>query len=264
MLTFIKRIYRAVFPRKRHPLLDAEVPPTLEDARREAAYQRGLRAEHRDDPFVSHRYAEGLRWRHVMESYLHGERPWQVLDVGAGNGAVELAFGGDPRFTPASIEPLWNDEVLRIHREGDTPIRRSLAEGDRLPFRDRTFHGVLLLETIEHLRNPAAVAGEIGRVVRGGGVVVITTPPRFRYALRPDPHFNIPGLVVLPSRLQRAVAAAKGYGGPEHYVGRIYSSISQIAALFPDCKVESVISRSRGPRRWLWDAIILRSTEETR
>jgi SAM-dependent methyltransferase len=253
---FAARVFRRFFPRREHPLLDAADVRVPRDASFESAYARSLAEEFADgaEPFVAQRYREGMRWRSVVAHFARG----RVLDVGGGNGAIELAFAASERFTPFSVEYLWNAAAARVHQYAATPFRRSLADAATLPFHDRSFDVVLFLETLEHVRNPHAVGAEIARVLRDDGIVLITTPPRWRYAFKPDPHFGVRGLVLLPPALQRSVAARRGYDGPEHFVDRIYSSVKQIERCFPDCDVVEVLSRSRAPQIWFWDAIVLR------
>ncbi len=113
-----------------------------------------------------------------------------------------------------------------------------------------------MLETLEHLHEPRAVAMETARVLQSGGALLVTTPPRWRYAFAPDPHFGIRGLVVLPPRLQRLFAARRGFSRADHYVHKIYGSTKQVAWTFRELALRSVLSRSRTPKRWFWDAIL--------
>jgi len=45
-----------------------------------------------------------------------------------------------------------------------------------LPFRDATFDGVVAIEGIEHLENPYLPAREFFRVLRPGGLLILSTP----------------------------------------------------------------------------------------
>jgi len=229
---------------KLHPLLDAKLTPLPRDEANARAYR-----EHEPDthPFVAARYDEGRRWRHVLAAYTTG----RVLDAGAGNGAIELAFSADDRFRVVSVESLWNETAHRLH------VRRVIADAAALPFRDGAFDAVLSLETIEHLVRPREAGAETCRVLRDGGIILLTTPPKWRYLLRRDPHFGIRGLAALPPSLQRRIAASRGFREAHHYVDRIYRSVPQIARLFPCARVRDVLTRSRGPTRWFWDAVVL-------
>ncbi len=245
-MSTVRRFFRRFFPRLRDPLLDAEVEPAADDARFERAY---LALVDRSDPFLAARYFEGRRWRNVLRAF--APPPARILDVGAGDGAIELAFAAGG-YEVVSVEPIWNDVARRLG------VRRVIADVARLPFRGGVFDALLCLETLEHLEQPRAAASEMSRVVRREAVLLLTTPPRWRFALRGDPHFGIPGLLLLPARWQRRIAARKGFDRSDHYVERIYGSIRQIERALSPFRIDRVLSRSRLPRRWFWDAVVMR------
>jgi SAM-dependent methyltransferase len=249
-----RRMFRALLPRRRHELLDGEQVAVSLDTQYSRTYAAVLeRHESNPSDFLTHRYVEGLRWRNVLNHYTHGGR---VLDVGAGNGAVELAFAASPSWHSFSIEAEWNDMFRELREASGGRVRRVVGDAAQLPFRANTFQTITLLETIEHVRDPERIALEAERVLDDDGLVMLTTPPRWRYAFRPDPHFAIRGLVVLPPAVQRSVAASRGYTRSDHYVDRIYSSTKQLARVFRAFVLREVLSRSRAPRRWFWDAVV--------
>ncbi|HEX2165362.1 MAG TPA: class I SAM-dependent methyltransferase [Thermoanaerobaculia bacterium] len=267
---FGRRAYRRLFPRLRDELLDAEVRPLADDSRLEAIYRERIQDEDEGlgaAGFLAARYREGMRWRNLLERLLPdceraaGSR-LRVLDLGAGNGAVELALSADPKLAPVSVDRLHNATAIAIHRRAGKPFRRVVCAADRLPFRGAAFDAMLCLETIEHLEQPRESGREAARVLRPNGVILLTTPARSRYAFRPDPHFGIRGLALLPAASQRAVAARRGFDAPHHYVHRLYRTTTQIASLFPGCSLQRILSRSRAPRRWSWDALVFLKEEE--
>jgi len=265
VLAAAKRLVRRWLPRLTHPLLDAAFRDERRDGELDRAYRAVVARLEPDvafDPFVMNRYYEGRRWREVVRHYLGAER-LRLLDAGAGNGAIELAFNATDDLRAFSVEREWNHTASAIHATARIPFRRALADARALPFAESTFDGILCLETIEHVRDADRVGRELSRVLRPGGIVLVTTPPRWRYALAPDPHFAIRGLALLPHAWQRRIAARRGYTEAHHHVEKLFGSVSDIARLFPSCRVEEVLSRSRAPKRWFWDAILLRRIAST-
>lgn len=267
-LARLRRLYRLIFPRRTDPLLDAEPRSYPADTAFARAYEREVKTAAGgpgEAAFLEARFREGVRWREVLLRLLaEQERSppargrHRVLDLGAGNGAIELALAASPDLLPFSVDRLWNEEARRIHRRADMPFRRIVAEAPALPFRDAAFDAALSLETLEHLAEPATAGREAARVLWSGAPILLTTPSRWRYALRPDPHFGLRGLALRSPEGQRRTAARHGFDGPHHYVHRLYGSTRQIARLFPGFRVVRVLTRSRAPRKWLWDALVLR------
>lgn len=95
-----------------------------------------------------------------------------ILDVGCGTGFMTetLAEAGH-RGVGIDLRP----EGLRAG-EGRPPGCRYLrADATRLPFREGRFDGVLLLDVLEHVDDRLLLA-EVRRVLRPGGVAVVTAP----------------------------------------------------------------------------------------
>jgi SAM-dependent methyltransferase len=63
-----------------------------------------------------------------------------------------------------------------IHVRKTTSIPVVIGDMTRMPFRDGVFDGVTTGETLEHLDDDTAAAGEIGRVLAEGGTCVATVP----------------------------------------------------------------------------------------
>jgi 2-polyprenyl-3-methyl-5-hydroxy-6-metoxy-1,4-benzoquinol methylase len=189
--------------------------------------------------------------------YLPSEQ-LSVLDVGGGNGAIELALSAESRFRTTSVEMLWNDTARSLSVRAGRKFQRVVADAARLPFRAGQFDVILCLETLEHVEDAATTGAEIARVTRSRGLLLVTTPPRWRYAFAGDPHFGIRGLALLPAGMQRYVAGRHGFVKAHHYVAKLYGSVREVARAFRGFGVQDVLSRSRAPRRWFWDALILR------
>jgi SAM-dependent methyltransferase len=95
-----------------------------------------------------------------------------VLDLGCGRGGLVEQLE-HPLRQVIGVDP---DLVsLREHRlAGAMPLAAALS--DTLPFQEACFDMVLASWLLEHLAEPGKVMGEIGRVLRPGGVFVFITP----------------------------------------------------------------------------------------
>jgi SAM-dependent methyltransferase len=95
----------------------------------------------------------------------------RVLDLGCGTGANTLAYR--QLGTVVGIEP--NPEALAFAlKAGCSALCR--GGGTELPVRDACMDIVLASDVLEHIDDDAAVAREIRRALRPGGVFVCTVP----------------------------------------------------------------------------------------
>ncbi|HZU75356.1 MAG TPA: methyltransferase domain-containing protein [Dehalococcoidia bacterium] len=115
-----------------------------------------------------------VRWaaiRTLLAAVRKRQRAATVLEVGAGSGEMTLEIAG-------ALEPA------RLYTFDITPPRppsRLVADcftGDAtaLPLRDATQDVVTLFDIIEHIPDDAAALAETYRVLRPGGVVLVTVP----------------------------------------------------------------------------------------
>jgi SAM-dependent methyltransferase len=91
-----------------------------------------------------------------------------VADLGAGGGQNSLLLAR------RGLVPVACDIVPAARRDGLLAV--GLDAGGHLPFRDGALAGVLAGEIIEHVYDPALLLRECRRVLRPGGVLVLTTP----------------------------------------------------------------------------------------
>jgi SAM-dependent methyltransferase len=94
----------------------------------------------------------------------------RVLDLGggAGNMAHHLAHYGEV----TSIE--YNPRPIPIAQQRG--VTTAQGSGDALPFPDATFDLVALLDTVEHIPDELGVFAECARVLKPGGVLLVTVP----------------------------------------------------------------------------------------
>jgi len=169
-------------------------------------------------------------------------RELRVLDVGAGNGGIAVAFANVPRMRVDATDVLRNPSFSRAVRATGLPVRRTLGRAGALPYADRSFDLVLLIDVLEHVRERRAMGREVMRVLAPGGIAFVTTPARLRYFNRPDPHYGVRGLLALPNFAQRLVvnrilgmrtATAQGTSIPAYDVEHTFWHYREIARLFP-------------------------------
>ncbi len=216
--------------------------------------------------FAHSRLAEGRELaEHPYINSATVERPIRCLDVGSGNGGVAVALANVPRFRVETIDLGRNSTMERVRRSTGLPIGRTLGDVSALPFADETFDVVLLIDVVEHVRDRRRMGSEAMRVLKPGGVCFITTPARLRYFWRPDPHYGVRGLVILPNGLQRfiidrvlrrRVSSQSGFPAPAYDVEHTFWHVVELARLFPGRKsVEALYHfplAGGPPLSWEW------------
>lgn len=108
----------------------------------------------------------------ILRHWLRPDRPLALLDMGCGTGAHLLALS---QFGPAAGCDVSPEAVAYCHTRGLAGVVVQ-TDPDRLPFPDASFDLVTALDVIEHIDDDVAMLREIGRVLKPGGAVFITTP----------------------------------------------------------------------------------------
>lgn len=141
------------------------------------------------------------------------------LDIGCADGyyALGLAERG-----AASVVGVEVDSAL-VTRAASLPhppsVSYRLGAGERLPFDDGTFDGVLLNEVLEHAKDDAGTLSEVARVLRPGGLLALFSPNRWfpfeghgaRWSEDLSLAAPVPLMPWLPKRLTNRVATARNY-----------------------------------------------------
>lgn len=97
------------------------------------------------------------------------ERPGRALDLAAGQGPLSYALSRRGfEVTATEIHPAQ-------FRAPNVPCLK-LNLNERTPFEDQSFDVVLAVEILEHLEAPRAFLREIFRILKPGGLCVVTTP----------------------------------------------------------------------------------------
>ena len=123
-------------------------------------------------------YGEGLEKGN--DRFLRYMANWEtLLDLGGGDGVysapaakiVRDVYCVDPSLI--ALQKMTSREIPNLY-----PVN---AAGESLPFQDDFFDGVFLLFAIEHLENAAPMLGEIYRVLKPQGNLVIATANKCNY-----------------------------------------------------------------------------------
>jgi ubiquinone/menaquinone biosynthesis C-methylase UbiE len=105
-------------------------------------------------------------WEKALE-ILGRIRGWKILDAPAGSGSLSL------------IMESMGAEVYSFDFDNASPggKRKTVADLNApLPFRDGSFDAVISIEGIEHVENPAFLFREFFRVIKKGGILILSTP----------------------------------------------------------------------------------------
>ncbi|MDD4868785.1 MAG: methyltransferase domain-containing protein, partial [Mycobacterium sp.] len=115
---------------------------------------------------------------HWICSQVQGE---DVLDLGCSEGMASLLLGQEGHqvvgvdINPAAVE-VARQELTSLPDFVRQNVRFELISAGRLPFDDASFDTVLMGEVLEHQTRPERLLAEARRVLRPGGVAVVTTP----------------------------------------------------------------------------------------
>jgi len=109
------------------------------------------------------------------------EKRGKVLDLGCGDGDYAK------RLKNLGYDVIAGDidkNRFKYHKEIEF---RHCDITKQMPFNDNSFDYILLMEVVEHLRNPYVVIPEINRLIKKGGFLILSTPnilnleSRFRF-----------------------------------------------------------------------------------
>lgn len=123
-----------------------------------------------------------------------GER---VLDAGCGMGVLSMLIAAVRRVELLAVD-RDGERLAWARREG---VAASFVAADvgRLPFPDDSFDKIVAAEVVEHLADDVAGVGELARVLRPGGRLVVTVP-HANYPVAWDPLNKALELFGLPPR----------------------------------------------------------------
>lgn len=130
--------------------------------------------------YVSRRQGDALEAEHALLPDVHtGARVAEIMPWGGTTTTALLdRLGPDVHL---SVAELSNNNLSfieeRLRREGHDlgRVTFDLMPGGKLPYADASLDLVVLPQVLEHMPDPAAVLGEVGRVLAPGGSIVAST-----------------------------------------------------------------------------------------
>ena len=126
-----------------------------------------------------HQHRHEMRYDLVAaEVRRHTPPGGSILDVGCGSALVaDRVLDLDASYVGLDFGGHHVSYAAKKLADLDVPLRSVVARGDgeRLPFPDASFDVVVMSEVIEHLLRPEVSVWEVARVLRPGGVYVMTT-----------------------------------------------------------------------------------------
>ncbi|SFS65575.1 methyltransferase domain-containing protein [Saccharopolyspora flava] len=117
-----------------------------------------------------------LRLTDMVIDRLRVDDTHHVLDVGCGIGgpALRTARRTGARVTGITVSEAQIEQAKAAALSEDLRLDFQLADALRLPFLDASFDAAFALESMMHMPDRRQVLGEIARVLRPGGRLVLT------------------------------------------------------------------------------------------
>ena len=108
----------------------------------------------------------------------------RLLEIGCSTGYLTRHFLGRAQRT---FGLDVNEAALRARRRPHQRIPLVCADVESLPFMDRSFDAIVMLEVIEHTRADTLASAEVRRILKVGGTLVLSTPHAGAFAFL-DPY----------------------------------------------------------------------------
>lgn len=111
---------------------------------------------------------------HLASKYLrHSNSKFQILDIGCADGTFASYVGNIFNAKTYGVD-ISSDPINKAKKILDYACVHDAAVA--LPFPDKSFSAVFALEVIEHIFDTDFFLSEIYRVLKSGGILIISTP----------------------------------------------------------------------------------------
>jgi SAM-dependent methyltransferase len=111
------------------------------------------------------------KWNAIRKELGNTENK-HCLDLGSDNGVISLLLrqrGGS--WKSAELDPLAVASIQELIGE---PVGQ--LTGSKLPYEDRAFEVIVVIDLMEHLEDDISFVSELARVLNGGGKLIVNVP----------------------------------------------------------------------------------------
>jgi demethylmenaquinone methyltransferase/2-methoxy-6-polyprenyl-1,4-benzoquinol methylase len=116
-------------------------------------------------------------WKDAMVEWLNPQPGWRVVDVAGGTGDIAFRIaemtrsrGGEADITVCDInENMVGEGVRRAREKGETAIRWTVGDAEKLPMPDASFDAYTIAFGIRNVTHIEAALKEARRVLKPGG-----------------------------------------------------------------------------------------------
>ena len=179
----------------------------------------------------------------AMVERMHPALPAEHLDIGSGHGDLIRLLRN--RFDLRSSACDYTDSLMEL---ADVGVSVANLNTEGLPFQDSKFDLVTCTEVIEHLEHYRYTLREMYRVLRPGGVLVLTTPNILN--LKSRIRFLIFGFYNLFGPLHFRESNLHSTGGHINPVSLFFLAHSLVDAGFQEIQV-AIDKRQGTSKAWL-------------
>lgn len=142
----------------------------------------------------------------ILTSYVDLEG-LDMLDIGAGLGGLSAAFAKQGCLVTAlDVSEGYQDVSKYGYSDCGVQVESVIGDAQNLAFPDQSFDIVCFFNVFEHVPNVNKAIREIVRVLKPGGFIVGRADFRYdKNNIKHDPHYGLPGIILLPRFLRELV-----------------------------------------------------------
>lgn len=218
---------------------------TIDEGQIKTYADRRFRSEYDYALFEYYRSAKVIAFLARAGVAIHGE----VLDAGCGGGGMPLSLAEEAtRVVGIDLVDRFRDAGIRLAQERRAAnLHFARADGQMLPFRDRSFDLVLSHAVIEHVPDAPHYLRECARVMKPEGRMYLSTAPYLSFAGAHLPRLKVP--IPLHLLVGRRLAFATFRGLARHTTWMLREPADENsfikAALRDECKSDDLLEKVR-------------------